>query len=137
MKEFELDPRLAGDTIHVTDLPLSRVLLMNDKHYPWFILVPRQAGLTELHQLDSEAQQQLQAESNRLSLFLEAQFQPETLNVAALGNVVRQLHIHHIARFTDDPCWPQPIWGKYPVQAYPAEQAQTLAQQCREFLLST
>ena len=84
---------------------------MNDAHYPWLILVPRRAGLRELCELDTDDAAQLQLESNTVSQLLLEVFAAEKLNVAALGNLVPQLHVHHIARFSDDVAWPRPIWG--------------------------
>ena len=109
---FELDPRLAQDTIAIGDFPLSRVLLMNDTRYPWLILVPRVKGVTETFQLDDQQQLQLMNESNCVAERLKALVHADKMNVAALGNVVSQLHIHHVARFIDDETWPAPVWGK-------------------------
>ena len=115
---FELHPQLAADCAVVGDLPLCRVLLLNDSQYPWLILVPRQAGLRELFELSAEQRTQYGRESDLAAAILTRQFNAEKLNIAALGNMVPQLHIHHIARFTSDPCWPKPVWGQLPPQAY-------------------
>lgn len=115
---FELHPQLTADCFVVGDLPLCRVLLLNDSRYPWFILVPRRAGITEIHHLSVTDQQQLWAESASFSQFLEDEFQPDKLNIAALGNMVPQLHIHHIARYKADDSWPAPVWGKFEPVAY-------------------
>lgn len=125
---FQLDPRLAADTVHVCDAPLSRVLLMNDANYPWLILVPRRAGMRELIDLSQADQAALWAEIARVSEVLRGLFSPDKLNVAALGNVVSQLHVHLIARYASDPSWPAPVWGRAP--AVPYEEA------AREALLS-
>jgi diadenosine tetraphosphate (Ap4A) HIT family hydrolase len=109
--DFILDPRLAGDTHPVGDLELSRVLLMDDARFPWLILVPRRANARELTDLDDDAQQLLLAEINRCARALQALFAPDKLNVAALGNVVAQLHVHAIARHASDAAWPRPVWG--------------------------
>lgn len=114
--DFQLDSRLQNDTVRIASWPLCEVLLMNDANYPWCILVPRVSGLSELFQLTRSQRQQLDLESWFLSTSLMDLFQGEKLNVAALGNVVRQLHIHHVVRFSDDPAWPSPIWGKLPVR---------------------
>ncbi|MCG8614113.1 MAG: HIT domain-containing protein [Pseudomonadales bacterium] len=119
---FELDERLANDTIKLASWPLCEVLLMNDRHYPWFILVPRVPQISELYHLDAEQQKQFQEESNRLSMHIMKQFAGYKLNVAALGNVVRQLHIHHIVRFESDVAWPGPVWGKVPSEPYTEEE---------------
>jgi len=118
---FELDPRLQRDTYLLGDFPLCRLLLLNDSSYPWFILVPRRAGAREIHHLAVEDQQQLWRESAELSRWLEQNFQYDKLNVAALGNVVSQLHLHHVARSIDDRAWPGPVWGAHPAVAYADE----------------
>jgi len=118
---FELDPRLQEDTIAVGDLPLCTLLLSRDANYPWLILVPRVKGITEIHQLSAADQQTLIRESSLVAREMEALFKPKSMNVAALGNIVSQLHIHHVARFEDDLAWPGPIWGAAPSQAYTDE----------------
>lgn len=109
--DFALDPRLAGDTHFVGDLELSRMLLMDDVRFPWLVLAPRRAHMRELTDLDAHDQQRLLAEINRCAHVLQALFAPDKLNVAALGNVVAQLHVHVIARHTRDVAWPRPVWG--------------------------
>ncbi|WP_020393751.1 HIT domain-containing protein [Thiolinea disciformis] len=121
---FELHAQLAADCFVVGDLELCRLLLMNDSHYPWFILVPRRAGIREIIELSEDERRQLWQESDWLSRELMRHFQPDKLNIAALGNMVPQLHLHHIARFKSDAAWPAPVWGKHPAQAYTPEQAQ-------------
>lgn len=123
MGEFRLHPQLAQDTHFVTDLPLCCVLLMNEARYPWLILVPRRAGIREIHELTAEERQQLWAESDQVSRVLMALFQPDKLNLAALGNMVPQLHLHHIARFQTDAAWPAPVWGKFVPEPYTVEMA--------------
>jgi len=108
---FKLDPQLEKDTVLVTDWHLCQVRLMNDSRYPWVILIPKVEDVSEIHQLADEQQQLLLGESVRLSKALEQLFAPHKLNVAALGNMVRQLHIHHIVRFEDDASFPKPVWG--------------------------
>lgn len=115
---FRLHPQLAADTFVLTDLPLSRLLLMNDSQYPWCILVPRRAGVREIHDLAEADQQQLLRESSTLGRALLAALGGDKLNVAALGNVVPQLHVHHIVRFRADPAWPAPVWGRFPAKPY-------------------
>ncbi len=124
MSDFELDPRLDHDTIMIGDWPLCRVLMMNESRYPWFILVPRREGLRELHELDLAATAQLWLESRRLADYLQREFSPDKLNIAALGNVVPQLHVHHIARFAGDAAWPAPVWGAHPQAPLPAAELQ-------------
>ena len=108
---FQLDPRLAADTFLVGETPLSQVLLMNDARYPWLILVPRRSDVTEPFQLSEADQAQLWQESMRLGAAMKAHFASDKLNIAALGNQVAQLHVHHIARFHADDAWPGPVWG--------------------------
>jgi diadenosine tetraphosphate (Ap4A) HIT family hydrolase len=117
---FQLDPRLHDDCATIGDLPLSRLLLMNDARYPWLILVPRIAGARELTDLDQSDQASLLGEIVACGRALEALVQPDRLNVAALGNVVAQLHVHVVARFHDDAAWPQPVWGQGKAQTYAA-----------------
>ncbi|EGA68481.1 diadenosine tetraphosphate hydrolase [Vibrio sinaloensis DSM 21326] len=108
---FELHPQLAKDTTILGQFPLSVALLHKDNAVPWVILVPKRANLKELHHLPMQEQQQFLLESQAVSQALEATFQPDKLNLGALGNMVPQLHIHHIARFKDDVAWPGPVWG--------------------------
>lgn len=111
MPNFELDHRLENDCRLVCDLELSRVLLMNDSRWPWLILVPRVVGATEIHQLENDQQLLLQQETSRVAGILSEQTQCTKINSGALGNIVRQLHVHIIARFEDDANWPGPVWG--------------------------
>ncbi len=115
---FELDHRLREDTSVIGDLHLSRVLLHRDANYPWCILVPRRKGIREIFELKEIEQMTLLDESRALAAVMTALFQPDKLNVAALGNVVSQLHVHLIARFEDDPAWPAPVWGATAAKAY-------------------
>src|SRR6185436_4353323 len=109
--DFELDPQLDHDCLFLTDWPLCRVLRMNDRAYPWLILVPRRVGKREIIDLSTADQTELLGEIGRASRAIKKALKPEKLNVAALGNVTPQLHVHVIGRFTDDPAWPRPIWG--------------------------
>jgi diadenosine tetraphosphate (Ap4A) HIT family hydrolase len=118
MALFTLDPRLQQDTLYIAEFSLCKVLLMNDARYPWVILVPKITGLTEIFQLDAAGQQQLMVESNFVAQKLKQVIQADKMNVAALGNVVSQLHIHHVARFIQDDTWPAPVWGKGETIAY-------------------
>ncbi len=135
MSHFELDPRLAADTLAITDFPLCRVLLFDDRRYPWVILVPKRPGAREIHHLPADARHQLLAESCRVASALEELFAPDKLNIAALGNIVPQLHLHHIARHLGDPAWPGPVWGHSPRQAYTDEAAAERIAQIRELLV--
>ena len=115
---FELHPQLAADTVEVDRWDCCRVLLMNDATYPWLILVPQRAEVRELHALSADDLALATAEIVRASQALERLFQPTKINVAALGNMVPQLHIHVIARFEDDAAWPKPVWGVVPATPY-------------------
>ncbi len=108
---FSLDPRLAADTILIKDIGLSRVLLMNDSRYPWLILVPRIAGATELHHLSKSNRDRLMEEITQTSTGLSELYDPDKINVGALGNIVSQLHVHVVARRLSDDAWPGPVWG--------------------------
>jgi diadenosine tetraphosphate (Ap4A) HIT family hydrolase len=112
MPNFELNQTLRQDCFEVAELPLCKILMLNDQQYPWFILVPKVASVTEIFQLSPQQQQQLMQESNQFGQWLMEHFQGDKLNVGAIGNVVSQLHIHHIVRFKNDACWPKPVWGQ-------------------------
>ena len=115
---IELHPQLENDCIKLGEFTLCSLLLVNDSNYPWFILLPNRENISELHHLQTMDQQQFLIESMYLSQCLEDVFEPDKLNIAALGNVVPQLHIHHIVRFKSDACWPLPVWGNRPAVAY-------------------
>ncbi|CCE01617.1 HIT family protein [Bradyrhizobium sp. STM 3809] len=108
---WSLHPQLAKDTINIGDLPLSRVLVIKDANYPWLLLVPRREGAVEIIDLDEVAQAQLMTEITRVSRAVKEITKCDKLNVAALGNMVPQLHVHIIARRTTDVAWPRPVWG--------------------------
>ena len=118
---FRLDERLDQDTVPVRDLALSRALLMNDARYPWLILVPAKPDLRELHDLGAADRNRLMDEICQASRALQRLFQPDKINVGALGNLVPQLHIHVIARHSGDGAWPGPVWGQGAAVAYAAE----------------
>ncbi len=130
---FTLDPRLEQDTIHLGEFKLSKVLLMNDARYPWIILVPKVTGITEIFQLDNNQQQQLMQESNFVAKALNNLVQADKMNVAALGNVVSQLHVHHVARYQADDTWPAPVWGQGQAVPY-SEQEKTAV--CQQIILA-
>ena len=119
--DWQLDPQLAADTHPVAHLPLSELRLMDDANHPWLILVPRVAGAVEWIDLDDAAQAGLTREIALASRALQAAFKPHKLNVAALGNVVSQLHVHVIARYRDDIAWPRPVWGSATAKPYTPE----------------
>lgn len=131
---FELHPQLAQDCIPVADLPLSRLLLMNDSQFPWLVLVPRRPEVTELFELSDADQAQLHQEMSNLGKALKDAFNADKMNIAALGNMVSQLHIHVIVRYRDDPAWPAPIWGKFPPVRYEGEALQQRLEQLRAVL---
>ena len=121
-------PQLANDCLLLGRFTLSHLLLMRDANYPWCILVPDREGIAEIYQLSETDQQQLLRESSQLSLAMAAAFSPDKLNVAALGNVVPQLHIHHIARYKTDVAWPAPVWGRVAVKPYSEDELAAVVQ---------
>ncbi|KKJ75683.1 diadenosine tetraphosphate hydrolase [Kiloniella litopenaei] len=123
---FALHERLEADTLFIKDLTHSRVLLMNDNQYPWLILVPRYPNLRDLHDLSKDQLTEVMEEVRLVSDILVEEFKAFKINVAALGNMVPQLHIHVIARYEDDPAWPGPVWGVHPAKAYDSNKAQAL-----------
>jgi len=131
---FALDSRLQNDTLLIGDFPLCRLLLMNDDHYPWFILVPRRDEVSELFQLSAEEQQQLWRETVTLTELLKDTFAADKMNVATLGNVVSQLHMHVIVRRRSDAAWPAPVWGKLAAQPYASEQVVAIRTKLRSVL---
>ncbi len=128
---FALDPRLQQDTLPIGDFPLCRLLLSNDSNYPWFILVPRREDISELFQLDDADQQQLWKETTALAETLKDSFDADKMNVATLGNVVSQLHMHVIVRKRDDAAWPAPVWGKHAALPYNAGQVAAIRERLR------
>jgi diadenosine tetraphosphate (Ap4A) HIT family hydrolase len=120
MDNFSLHPQLARDTVPIGNLAVSRVLLMNDANYPWLILVPRREGAVELIDLSEDDRQQLTREIALASTALKTLTGCEKLNVAAIGNVVPQLHVHIVARRHSDAAWPKPVWGTVPALPYDA-----------------
>ncbi|MDX1696860.1 MAG: HIT domain-containing protein [Thiohalobacterales bacterium] len=115
---MDIHPTLQRDCHPVGRFPLCHLLLMLDANYPWFILVPAREGISEIHQLATGDRQSLMQESVVLSQAMERAFTPDKLNIAALGNIVPQLHIHHIARYHDDAAWPDPVWGRVARRPY-------------------
>lgn len=131
---FELHPQLQKDCIEICDFELCKLLLCNDTQYPWFILVPMRAQIKEVIDLSEQEQQLLWRESAMLSHMLKSVFNPDKLNVAALGNMVPQLHVHHIVRYTTDAAWPAPVWGKFPAVPYSPQEIADLEKALRQFL---
>lgn len=116
--QFTLHTQLVKDCVTIGDLPLCRVLLMNDANYPWLVLVPRRPEIIELFELTRLDQQQLLDEITQVSSALAGHFRADKMNIAALGNIVPQLHVHIVARYSDDAAWPKPVWGAVPAQPY-------------------
>ncbi|WIO75124.1 HIT domain-containing protein [Porticoccaceae bacterium LTM1] len=136
MSEFTLHPRLEADTIMLGRFPLSLLLLHKDANYPWFILVPQRPGLTEIHQLSDADRDQLMKESCQLAKALEQLYSPDKLNLATIGNMVPQLHFHHVVRFESDPAWPAPIWGAVPAVEYePGVMRQQIDEICKVLMV--
>lgn len=121
---WSLNPQLEKDTINIGDLPLSRVLVIKDANYPWLLLVPRRANTVEIIDLSEVEQAQLTTEINRVARALKDVTKPDKLNIAALGNVVPQLHIHIIARRSSDAAWPRPVWGVVPPLAHDPQEVE-------------
>ena len=118
---FQLHPQLELDTVLVGRFPLSLLLLSKDANYPWCILVPQRADMQEIYQLDTADQQQLLQESCLLAETLADLFTADKINVATIGNMVPQLHMHHVARSKTDVAWPKPVWGAVEAVAYPQD----------------
>lgn len=122
-QDFVIDPRLEASGLPLGDLPLSRVFLVDDARFPWLTLVPRRTGIVEILDLNDADRQILFDEILQVSAAVRAHFQPDKLNIGALGNVVPQLHVHVVARFASDPAWPGPIWGFGERKPYPPHMA--------------
>ena len=131
---YQLHPRLQQDTIYIGQFSLCDVLLMNDARYPWVILVPKKAALMEVFQLSADEQQQLMLESTFVARQLSVMVGADKMNIATLGNVVSQLHIHHVARFTTDDVWPDPVWGKGQAISYHHDESSAICQQLKTVL---
>ena len=134
---FELDGRLAADTFALGSTSLNRVLLMNDARFPWLILVPERPDMSEPFDLVPADQAQLWRESMQLSELMKRHFGADKMNVAALGNQVAQLHLHHIARFRTDSAWPAPVWGVGQPEPYETAEAGRHIKSLREALKQT
>ncbi len=122
---WTLHPQLEKDTVNIGDLPLSRVLVIKDANYPWLLLVPRRPDVIELIDLNEVEQAQLTTEINRVARALKDVSKPDKLNIAALGNMVPQLHIHIIARRSGDAAWPRPVWGMVPALDHDPQELET------------
>jgi diadenosine tetraphosphate (Ap4A) HIT family hydrolase len=128
MSDFALDPRLAADAIPVGDLSLSAVLLNDDARFPWLILVPRRSASVEITDLSNEDAATLMQELRIATRVMVELARPDKVNIAALGNVVPQLHVHVVGRFRSDPAWPGPVWGQGRRTPYPPHAAAALAE---------
>lgn len=122
MPDFEPDARLLADSYPITELPLCQLRLMNDRRYVWLILIPRRLHITEVHELSSTDQRQLWREGSALGQAIKTHFSGHKLNLATLGNVVPQLHLHVVLRHDNDPAWPGPVWGHSQAEPYTSEQ---------------
>ena len=122
----DLHPQLKQDSLLLGRFPLCLLLLIKDANYPWFVLVPSRDNITEIYQLSDQDQAQLTRESSCLSQALAAEFNADKMNIAAIGNMVPQLHIHHIVRYKNDICWPAPVWGKHAAKNYSEEQLKSI-----------
>ncbi len=123
---FQLDSRLEADTIPIGDLALCSVLLLNDARFPWFVLVPRIEGASEITDLSEEQSARLMQEIRIATRVMMDLSKPDKVNVGALGNIVTQLHVHVIGRFRSDPAWPGPVWGHGARTPYPHHAATSL-----------
>ncbi len=134
--QFQLHPQLKKDSIKMGRFSLSQLLLINDSQYPWFVLVPERMDLTEIYQLSEQEQGLLQQESSFLASTLANCFKADKMNIAAIGNLVPQLHIHHIVRYKNDIAWPASVWGEYDAVPYTEQQVEEIKIQVTEALSS-
>ena len=128
---FEMDSRLQQDSLVLGEFPLCRLLLSKDANYPWFILVPKREGVSELFDMSQEDQAQLWKETTGLAEALKGEFAADKMNVATLGNVVSQMHMHVIVRRHGDAAWPAPVWGRVPAVEYGPGQVDAIRQRLR------
>jgi len=132
---FKIHPQLQTDSRLIGHFKLCQLRLIDDQQYPWFILIPQVAQIEAIHQLDNAQRQALWQESHKLSMALMEQYKPDKLNVAAIGNRVSQLHLHHVVRFKQDACWPNPVWGQLPMQSYSQSEQNSCIQQMTQVLV--
>jgi diadenosine tetraphosphate (Ap4A) HIT family hydrolase len=137
LADWELDPLIARDTVPVGDMPLCQVLLIKDANYPWLLLVPRRDKAVEITDLDMIEQAQFMTEIAHVSRTLKALTSCDKINVAALGNVVAQLHVHVIARSRGDAAWPKPVWNAVPPREYEKAKLDKLLAALRQHLTLT
>jgi diadenosine tetraphosphate (Ap4A) HIT family hydrolase len=131
---FQLHPQLQQDCEYLGRFSLCHLLWMRDANYPWAILVPDREGVKEIHELSESDQQQLMRESALLSRLMANLFHADKMNLAALGNLVPQLHIHHVVRYRTDPAWPAPVWGRVAVRPYEAAQLREIIERMSQAL---
>jgi len=124
--EFKIHDMLLKDTFEIAQLKLCDLRMMNDKNYPWFVLIPRVFDIQDIYQLTRAEQQQFLDESSLISKTLMKLFNGKKMNVAALGNVCPQLHIHHIVRYENDVAWPNPVWGAFPAKHYSTSEVEEI-----------
>ena len=134
---FQLHPRLEQDSLAVGQFDLTELRLINDSQYPWFILVPKRADINEVYQLSEADQQLLQHESCLLAETLADLYLADKMNIAAIGNMVPQLHIHHIVRYKTDIAWPAPIWGKFDAVPYTEQKLKKTIKQLKSSCVDT
>jgi len=134
--QFKLDPLLEQNSIFLMEFPLSKLLLMNDANYPWFLLVPRRENVVEVFDLNEDDQSQFSKESNYLLQKLKTHYKARKMNVANLGNMVPQLHVHHIVRYEKDLAWPGAIWGVVEAVPYSNLEIESITNEVRSLLAS-
>ncbi len=137
MRAFELDSRLAADTLSVAPLGLCQLRLMNDRRWPWLILVPQRGEITEFHDLRPLDQAMLTFELGLVSKAFKQLVRADKINIGMIGNRVSMFHCHVVARMTDDPNWPDPVWGYGAREPYEAEEGEALARRVADAVLSS
>ena len=135
MQDFQLHSQLQQDCFLLGKFKLCQVLLVNDRQFPWFILVPQRHNIREIYQLSADEQILLIQESSYLAEMLTSIFNADKLNIAAIGNLVPQLHLHHVVRYQNDKAWPAPIWGKFAAVPYTEQQLEELLARLTPLLL--
>lgn len=131
---FQLHPQLKQDSIAIGQFNLSELRLINDNQYPWFVLIPKRPNISEIYQLSETDQQLLQQESSLLAKSLAELYKADKMNIAAIGNMVPQLHIHHIVRYKTDIAWPTPVWGRFDAVPYTEQQLEKILKQIKNIL---
>jgi len=132
--EFEIHPKLVASSIEIGRFGGCRLLLKNNSLFPWLLLVPEVEGMEDLHQLPQAQYEEVMAATRKVSEFVASYFQPEKLNVACIGNIVRQMHIHIVGRSAGDPAWPATVWAHHGERLYCEEESQKIRSAARDFL---